>query len=168
MQKDLKTGLILGLILITAAGLWLSTRPGLSTKARMLQSYPAKSREDIKEKPDLTAGLPPSPKTTALNTKTLSYNKPETERPSSRIKAPAENIPPQSGEPKLLQPATRKPTGIIKPHRIHIVAAGETLSGISLKYYGTISKWREIFEANPSRLNDANNLRPGTRLIVPE
>ena len=44
MQKDLKTGMALGLVLVTAAALWLSTRPSLSTKARMLQSQNVESR----------------------------------------------------------------------------------------------------------------------------
>lgn len=38
MQKDLKIGIILGLVLAAVAALWLSTRPSLSTKARMLNS----------------------------------------------------------------------------------------------------------------------------------
>ena len=39
MQKDLKTGMVLGLILIAAVACWLSTRPSLSVKARMSQSH---------------------------------------------------------------------------------------------------------------------------------
>ena len=35
MQRDLKIGMLLGLILIAAATVWLSTRPGLSTRARL-------------------------------------------------------------------------------------------------------------------------------------
>jgi len=38
MQKDLKTGIVAGMVLAAAAGLWLSTRPALSTKARMLST----------------------------------------------------------------------------------------------------------------------------------
>ncbi|MCK4752294.1 MAG: LysM peptidoglycan-binding domain-containing protein [Planctomycetes bacterium] len=36
MQKDLKIGLACGLILVGSVILWLSTRPSLSTQARML------------------------------------------------------------------------------------------------------------------------------------
>jgi len=36
--------MVLGLVLVTAAALWLSTRPSLSTKARMLQSQNVESR----------------------------------------------------------------------------------------------------------------------------
>jgi len=44
MQKDLKIGMVLGLVLAAAIAVWLSTLPCLSTKARMLQhSRPAAS-----------------------------------------------------------------------------------------------------------------------------
>jgi LysM repeat protein len=36
MQKDFKTGMALGLVLITVVIVWLSTRPSLSVKARVL------------------------------------------------------------------------------------------------------------------------------------
>ena len=39
MQKDLKIGLALGLAIAAAAILWLSTRPSLTTKARMLERH---------------------------------------------------------------------------------------------------------------------------------
>lgn len=36
MQKDLKTGMVIGLGLAAVVAVWLSTQPSLSTKARML------------------------------------------------------------------------------------------------------------------------------------
>jgi len=35
MQKDLKIGMLLGMVLVTAVMLWLSIGPGLSPKARI-------------------------------------------------------------------------------------------------------------------------------------
>lgn len=57
---------------------------------------------------------------------------------------------------------------IIRPQRFHIVRKGETLSKISSKYYGSAGQWRKIFEANRGTLKDANTVRPGTKLIIPE
>ena len=53
MQKDLKIGMVLGLVLTIVAVLWLSTRPSLSTKARMLNSYNAGARQESTEQPVL-------------------------------------------------------------------------------------------------------------------
>jgi nucleoid-associated protein YgaU len=37
MQRDLKIGMLLGLIVVAVTTVWLSTRPGLSTRARLRQ-----------------------------------------------------------------------------------------------------------------------------------
>ena len=47
MQRDLKTGLVLGLVLAALAAVWLSTRHSLSIKARMPHSRKAGSSEEI-------------------------------------------------------------------------------------------------------------------------
>jgi len=47
MQKDFKTGIVLGLILTAAAAIWLATRPGLSTNARMQNRDSATGREAL-------------------------------------------------------------------------------------------------------------------------
>jgi nucleoid-associated protein YgaU len=49
-----------------------------------------------------------------------------------------------------------------------VVEAGENLATISTRYYGTPSRWKNIFNANQGRLTDANNVRVGTRLNIPE
>jgi acetyl esterase/lipase len=61
-----------------------------------------------------------------------------------------------------LQPETTR------PQRFHIVRQGETLSGISRDYYGSAGQWRKIFEANRGTVQDANTIRPGTKLIIPD
>jgi nucleoid-associated protein YgaU len=51
----------------------------------------------------------------------------------------------------------------------HTVAAGETLSDISLKYYKTANRWKEIYEANKDVIGDNHNLiKPGQELVIPE
>jgi LysM repeat protein len=49
---------------------------------------------------------------------------------------------------------------------VHVVAAGETLSDISKKYFGTTKKWKDIVNANPGV--DPEGLRVGQKLKLPE
>ena len=49
--------------------------------------------------------------------------------------------------------------------RTYVVAAGDTLSGISVTYYGTETQWNRIADANPQV--DPDRLRIGTRLKIP-
>jgi nucleoid-associated protein YgaU len=51
MQKDLKTGMLLGLALATVIALWFSTRPGLSIKARLQHQQNNQGSENITAKP---------------------------------------------------------------------------------------------------------------------
>ena len=50
----------------------------------------------------------------------------------------------------------------------HEVLPGETLTGIALKYYGAVSRYEEIFEANKKLLPSPNHLRPGMKLTIPQ
>ncbi len=51
--------------------------------------------------------------------------------------------------------------------RVHTVTEGDSLSRISLRYYGTAARWQEIFEANRDVLQGANALRVGQQLRIP-
>ena len=127
MQKDLKIGLILGLILVIVTGLWLSTGPGLSPEARMQE--PRESR------------------TEPVDSNQLSIINNQSKLPDPTVYEQAEKI---------------------KTQKFHIVRKGETLSEISRKYYGFANKWKKILDANRNVISDANKLRPGIKLIIPE
>lgn len=50
----------------------------------------------------------------------------------------------------------------------HIVVSGETLSHISLHYYKTANRWKEIYEANEDVIgDDPGKIKPGQELIIP-
>ncbi|MSU25004.1 MAG: LysM peptidoglycan-binding domain-containing protein [Opitutus sp.] len=51
--------------------------------------------------------------------------------------------------------------------RAHVVAEGDSLTRISMRYYGTSSRWQEIYDANRDILKGENTLRPGQRLKIP-
>jgi nucleoid-associated protein YgaU len=48
-----------------------------------------------------------------------------------------------------------------------VVVEGDSLTRISLRYYGTPTRWQEIYQANRETLSEANALRPGQRLRIP-
>lgn len=74
----------------------------------------------------------------------------------------ATNAPPPGD---TLQPISDTGTG--KSKRTHVVKSGETLRKISKDYYGDPEKWKKIWEANKSRIEDPNKLKVGTKLIIP-
>lgn len=60
------------------------------------------------------------------------------------------------------------PTGQpIPAARYHTVVDGDTLSRISVRYYGTQNRWQDIYDANRDQLRGENFLRPGQRLRIP-
>jgi nucleoid-associated protein YgaU len=139
MQKDFKIGLGVGLVLATSAVLWLSTLPKLSTEARVPQSA------------------------------AFSH--------SSSVSRGSETEDPPSLKLKLRRAGEEQTTGhevptTLKnepaPTRFHIVQKGDTLSGISAKYYGSPNQWPKIVAANRSTISDPDKLAPGTRLVIPE
>ena len=155
MHKDLKIGLVLGLILVIFVSLRLATNPNLTLRARLQQSHDAASQP---EPPNLT----PEPETGQTDTVTneainLSATSTKTET-APEIK---EQATPE-------EPTTNERVTKIKPQRFHIVRKGETLSEIAYKYYGSAAKWNKILDANRSVIKDANKLKPGTKIIIPE
>jgi len=144
MQKDLKTGMFFGLALVVAGVLWLATRPSLLTESRLLQSPKTVSEQPAAESPRFVTNLPKTPSG----------------------KAPSPTQPKNSSRPQPKPPA-RQQTKTTKLPRIHTVRNGETLSSIARRYYGSEYQWQKIYNANRSYLKSPDNIRPGTRLMIP-
>ncbi|MSU47473.1 MAG: LysM peptidoglycan-binding domain-containing protein [Lacunisphaera sp.] len=51
--------------------------------------------------------------------------------------------------------------------RYHMVTEGDSLSRISMRYYGMPNRWQEIFQANRDMLQGSNALRVGMQLRIP-
>jgi nucleoid-associated protein YgaU len=77
--------------------------------------------------------------------------------PTSVAEAPSTPQPPPPPTP------TPAPATV----RTHKVAEGETLSLISFKYYQSPNKWDKIMAANPTKLKNPDQLRPGMILVIP-
>jgi nucleoid-associated protein YgaU len=70
-------------------------------------------------------------------------------------------------------------TGVLKPEtvvpapdpvpaaRTHTVKIGDSLTKISLKYYGTASRWEEIYQANRAVIKSGHSLPLGATLKIP-
>ncbi len=143
MQKDLKIGMILGLVLVTIAMLWLFAGPGLSPKVKILNLR--NNRE--------TAPLPET---------SSSINSSDTESAENNKLSTTEN---QSQEPDWKK---YRQDEKIKTHRFHIIREGDTLSEISRKYYDSATKWQKILDANRDVIEDVSKLKPGTKILIPE
>ena len=70
---------------------------------------------------------------------------------------------PESANSTTSTPSGDAPTASGKTHT---VTKGESLAGISTKYFGTTAKWREIAKANPGVTPD--NLKIGQKLVIPD
>ena len=51
--------------------------------------------------------------------------------------------------------------------RYHVVAKSDTLYKLARTYYSDQSKWRDIYDANRSSIDDPNFIRVGQRLLIP-
>ena len=144
MQKDLKIGLALGLVLVASVLLWLATRPSLSPIARMSRIPDAAPAQESFE--------------------------PATEANTTDNQPPAISSQPELPDSPEGVPDTAKyeQAEKIKTQKFHIVLKKETLSVISQKYYGSPGNWKKILDANRDAIKDPNKLIPGTKLIIPD
>ena len=144
MQKDLKIGMILGLVLVTVTMLWFFAGSNPNQKVRFLS---------------LRSNHETTPPETFAPT-----------RSSAIETAREENDQLSATDTQLQEPEWKKyrQEEKIKTERFHIIQEGETLSEISRKYYDSARKWQKILDANRDVIEDVSKLKPGTKLIIPE
>ena len=51
--------------------------------------------------------------------------------------------------------------------KIYIVVAGDSLSKIAKREYGSASEWKRIYEANQDVLENPDKIYPGQKLKIP-
>lgn len=148
MTTDLKTGMALGLLVAIFALFWISARSNLGVRLGL--SREVKNEYVPLIEPDFstprTPGVPLSV-TTDTSTSDVAADAAEPNVPDTTIYEQAEPI---------------------KADRFHIVRSEETLSDISRRYYGSPGHWRKIVQANRDVVTDANVIKPGMKLIIPD
>ncbi len=88
------------------------------------------------------------------------------ERPAPAV--PAEPAPlalPPAETPAATPAETPAPPAA--EARIHVVAAGDSLTKIARRYYGSANRWNDILAANKGAIKNPNLLIPGTKLTIP-
>lgn len=162
MQRDVKTGLIVGVVLVAIGVLFWSQSPESQRPAQF-------------DEPDFIGGealdpVAPTPMATLgdafadIQTPTVFRLSEPSARPESEPSdAPrAERAPAPEPEPEPVA-ASRPEPG----RRVHLVERGDSLWSLAAKYYGNGGKWKVIAEANRDALPNTDRLRPGMRLVIP-
>ncbi len=145
MPRDLKTGMVLGLIVAIVAVFWLSARSDLSVDMGFSQQVgPAYE-------------FPPEPNDESIASEADDPIANNTQNPG----------PPQPSDSNVFDSTIYEQDHPIETERFHIVRKDQTLSDISRQYYGTPGKWRQIVRANRDVISDPDRIKPGTKLIIP-
>jgi hypothetical protein len=74
-------------------------------------------------------------------------------------------VGPLTGGAKPAPAKPGAPAGKPQPKRTHVVARGDTLSKIALRYYGDARQYQRIADAN--KIRNVNRITVGQRLVIP-
>ena len=164
MQRDVKIGIAIGVLLILLIGIFWWSR------------HDAAPRVPADEEDTSLAQLPPSEDPTAPEGQ--GHGSPYlAESPEVAVAPPAPDavVNPQATleGPSAPPVATPQPAAATAPASpaakvFHTIKSGDTLSGISQKYYGTTTKWKRIQEANRDKIPDPARLRVGLKIVIPD
>jgi LysM repeat protein len=80
---------------------------------------------------------------------------------------PQETMPAATPQPQAVQDMPVPVPAKAAP-KTYVIQKGDTLSKISKKFYGTTNKWKMIYDANRDRINNINNLKVGSQIVIPE
>ena len=194
MKRDVQVGVILGVIILAIIGVFLSTRTAVKEPTIPIPEAEEDTQVgalDINELPQ----APPNTSqdtfkeitTTAQNTEqkvapvinTAKVQEQPIEQEDNVIegewkKAKEETINVSSGASVTSGQENWKDVSSddgkksSSKFQVHKVQSNDDLHKIAKKYYGDISKWLLIFNANQDKIHDRNSLKIGTELIIPE
>jgi nucleoid-associated protein YgaU len=87
--------------------------------------------------------------------------------PAAAVPASVPAAPSPGPSPTPPSPAVVAAPPAAAAERTHLVAAGDTLSSLCRRYYGTSAYWPQLRQANQDLLGDRNDLKVGMRLRIP-
>jgi len=193
MKRDVQVGVILGVIILAIIGVFLSTRTtvkeptipipeaeedtqvGVLDINELPQSPPNTSQDTFKE---ITTTVQNTEEKGAPGINTAKIQEQSVEQEDNVIegewkKAKEESInvsssvsatSDQENWKDIPSESEKKSTS---KFQIHKVQSNDDLHKIAKKYYGDVSKWLLIFNANQDKIHDRNSLKIGTELIIP-
>ena len=194
MKKDVQVGVILGVIILAIIGVFLSTRtavkeptipiPGAEEDTQvgalnineLPQAPPNTSQDTFKEitttVQNMAQKVAPVINTAKIQEQPIEQEdnviegewkkaKEETINVSSRVSV-------TSGQENWKDVSSDDWEKSSSKFQVHKVQSNDDLHKIAKKYYGDVSKWLLIFNANQDKIHDRNSLRIGTELIIPE
>ena len=194
MKRDVQVGVILGVIILAIIGVFLSTRtavkeptipiPGAEEDTQVgaldineLPQSPPNTSQDTFKEIATTVQNAEQKVATVINTAKIQEQPVEQEdnviegewkkakgepiNVSSRISV-------ASGQENWKDVSSNDGKKPSSKFQIHKVQSNDDLRKIAKKYYGDVSKWLLIFNANQDKIHDRNSLKIGTELIIPE
>jgi len=156
MQKDMKIGMFVGLVLAAGVMVYVCTRPGLSPRARILKQNNEFVLQSVQAPQQGTAELL-SPGYDSNSAAVLTQQPEQISEPVRVEPQPVNDTP-----PRIVYVEKSYQT-----QKFYIVRKGDTLSKISKRYYGSPNRWYKIYEANRDVLDNPDMLRLGMKLRIP-
>lgn len=162
--SDLKTGKILA---PTLSAKDVATQ----TPEQVLKSAPGKTADQLKAQnvPTPTPQAPYAPPTPAQTAqKNQQANQPQPTQEQLPFNT-QQTVPQVSADqnPTLPNNPVNVQQNQTPAQREYVVQKGDTLSGISAKYYGKSNQYGKIFEANKNVLTNPSQIKVGQKLLIP-
>ena len=163
MQRDVKIGIAIGVLLIALIAIFWWARSDVQTPVISPEDEDMRAALPDPVEPVAPVGidsspyLPSSPE--VVGTPVTEPTAPPTATLGPGAAPPARLAPPVAPIPPVAPRPTRA--------RFHTVKKGETLSAIAKIYYNKAAKWTVIRDANRDKVPNPNKLRVGTRLVIP-
>lgn len=108
----------------------------------------------------------PAPIAAATPSPTPEVDKPVLPATSANKSACVCDEPGEVKKVSSVKMAKRRPSSKSKKSDVYMVRDGDTLMKISFEKYGNVYRWREIYNANRSKIANYNRLEPGTVLNI--